>query len=210
LARRTFGDDEREAANMNYSASPTLNKRPKNTHIFERDEHDFYVEPAWCSERLFGVEEFVGPIHDPGCGIGRIILSAVRAGHLASGSDIVERGMTRDFAFDYLADTTPLSYPNIVCNPPYHKAKEFIARAVREARKSAFLVPYGFLFSGKRAAWFKALPLKRIWALVPRPSMPPGELILAGMQPGGGRVDYCWCTFERGHSGPPVFGWLER
>jgi hypothetical protein len=116
--------------------------KPKNTHIFARVAHDFYVEPRWCSEALFRVEPFQGPIHDPAVGLGRIVESAIKASYLASGSDIAEYSPMRDFAFDYLNDNTPLAYPNIVCNPPYRRARDFIERALREARKSAFLLQY--------------------------------------------------------------------
>jgi hypothetical protein len=160
-------------------------KRPKATHIFARADLDFYVEPLWCSERLFAAKSFDGPVHDPACGLGRVVEAAIRAGHIASGSDIIERSATRDFAFDYLADTAPLSYPNIVSNPPYRKAREFITRALRESYRCAFLLQYGFLFGHDRAQWLKSTPLKKVWILAPRPSMPPGELILAGLKPRG-------------------------
>lgn len=32
--------------------------RRRNSHVFARDPHDWYLEPRWCSERLFDVEEF--------------------------------------------------------------------------------------------------------------------------------------------------------
>jgi hypothetical protein len=114
----------------------------------------------------------------------------------------------RDFAFDYLNDNTPLAYPNIVCNPPYRRAREFIERALREERKSAFLLQYGFLFGEERSRWLATTPLRKIWFICPRPSMPPGELILKGMKPSGGRVDYVWCVWERDYSGAPEPGWL--
>ena len=47
-------------------------KRPRRSHIFDRDDHDFYVEPPWCSERLFAVEPFAGLIWDPAAGSGTI------------------------------------------------------------------------------------------------------------------------------------------
>jgi hypothetical protein len=34
--------------------------RPRNSHIWDREKDEHYVEPAWCSERLFQVETFVG------------------------------------------------------------------------------------------------------------------------------------------------------
>jgi hypothetical protein len=149
--------------------------KPKAAHIFARAEHEFYVEPTWCDEALFAAETFSGPIHDPACGTGRIVEVAITAGHAATGSDIVERSDLRDFEFDYLGDTAALAYPNIVCNPPYRRAREFITKALRES------LQYGFLFGAERAAWLASTPLERVWVLAPRPSMPPGELVLAGL-----------------------------
>jgi hypothetical protein len=48
-------------------------KKRRSSHIFERDEHDHYVEPEWVSERLFDVEQLQGPILDPACGWFRIL-----------------------------------------------------------------------------------------------------------------------------------------
>jgi hypothetical protein len=112
-------------------------KRPKAAHIFGRADLDFYVEPLWCSQALFAAESFDGPIHDPACGLGRVVENAIKAGHIASGSDVVERSPTRDFEFDYLSNTAPLHYPNIVSNPPHRLAREFVTRALRESRTNA-------------------------------------------------------------------------
>jgi hypothetical protein len=57
-----------------------------------RTNSDFYIEPEWCSERLFAVEQFTGAIWDPCCGIGRIVEAARRAGYPTIASDIVDRG----------------------------------------------------------------------------------------------------------------------
>jgi hypothetical protein len=35
--------------------------RPRHSRIFARAEHDHYVEPFWCSQRLFAVESFGPP-----------------------------------------------------------------------------------------------------------------------------------------------------
>jgi hypothetical protein len=44
----------------------------------------------------------------------------------------------------------------------------------------------------------------------PRPSMPPGEVILRGEKPGGGKTDFAWLVFEQGYTGEPGIGWLRR
>ena len=60
------------------------------------------------------------------------------------------------------------------------------------------------------ARWLQDTPLARIYLLTPRPSMPPGHVILAGEKPGGGKQDFCWLVFECGHAGPPDVRWLHR
>lgn len=74
-----------------------MNTAVVDAHRFDRERHEWYVEPHWCSERLFAVEQFEGAVWDPCCGFGRIPLSAVKAGHTAVGTDIRDRGYV-DFA----------------------------------------------------------------------------------------------------------------
>jgi hypothetical protein len=63
----------------------------RNSHIWERDANDWYVEPDWCSRRLFEEENFRGEIYDPNCGLGRVLRSAKDAGYAVRASDIVIR-----------------------------------------------------------------------------------------------------------------------
>ena len=44
--------------------------KQKAAHIWERDQHDWYVEPFECSLALFGAEDIPGPVWDPACGMG--------------------------------------------------------------------------------------------------------------------------------------------
>jgi hypothetical protein len=60
------------------------------------------------------------------------------------------------------------------------------------------------------ARWLQGTPLARVYLLTPRPSMPPGHVILAGEKLGGGKHDFCWLVFEHGHVGPPELRWLRR
>jgi hypothetical protein len=64
-----------------------------------------------------------------------------------------------------------------------------------------FFCSTDFVFGHERTQWLKTTPLKKVLVLAPRPSMPPGELILAGQKPGGGRIDYIWGVWERGYDG---------
>jgi hypothetical protein len=95
-----------------------------------------------------------------------------------------------------------------VCNPPFNVAREFAEHALGLARgKVAMIFPTARL---NAARWLYETPLQRVWLLTPRPSMPPGETILRGEKPGGGKVDFCWLVWNRGHIGVPSIDWLHR
>lgn len=183
--------------------------KPINAHAWEREKQEHYVEPHWCSERLFEVERFKDSIWDPCCGFGRIPDAADRAGLIGLGTDIVHRGWRgQKTTIDFLKAEAPLS-ENIVCNPPFNIAGKFARHAVSmsHVEKVAMVFPTARL---NAARWLRETPLARVWLMTPRPSMPPGHTIAAGERPQGGKMDYCWLVWERGHVGAPAIHWLER
>jgi hypothetical protein len=191
-----------------YMGSETLQAaKPRASHIWKRQATDFYVEPEWCSLRLFEEETFEGFIYDPAAGMGRIVRSAHACGHAAIGTDIRPRDKIVEQA-DFL--THDCKAKNIVTNPPFDLVQEFTLRAFDRAKlKVAIIFPTARL---NAAGWLEGLPLERIWLLTPRPSMPPGEVVLRGEKPGGGRVDYCWLVFDKSQhiSKRPELRWLHR
>jgi len=168
------------------------------------DEH--YVEPHWVSERLFQEEKFTGGIYDPACGLGRIVESAIDAGHIAHGADLVDRrgrGNVQDFLLDHTSAPN-----NIVSNPPFDIFEAFTKHALeRASHKVALIMPTARL---NAARWLYDTPLQSVWLLTPRPSMPPGHVIRANGKVGGGKSDYCWLVFEHGYSSHPELKWLHR
>jgi|SRR5712671_2304201 len=181
--------------------------RKRNSHIWAHEPHDFYIEPQWCSQWLFAVERFQGKIWDPACGTGRVADAARSAGHTVDESDLIDRG--RGYRLDFL--TSGATAPNIVSNPPFRIAEAFVKQALKLAdRKVAMLLPAKWLQGDKRAKWLKGTPLRRVWFLCPRPSMPPGQVILAGGKPGGGREDFVWLVWLHGFDGHAEIRWPHR
>jgi hypothetical protein len=183
-------------------------KKEVMAHAFERAENDWYQEPSWCAERLFEEEKFEGSIWDPACGGGNIPEAAKAAGYDVAYSDIVNRGYLElaTIIRDFFTINEPCD--NIVTNPPFNRAQLFAEHALELARgKVAMIFPTRRLNAAK---WLEGTPLRRIWFLTPRPSMPPGEAIAAGQKPGGGKVDFCWVVWERGYKGEAHIHWLHR
>lgn len=183
--------------------------RKRESSLWHRHPDDWYAEPVWCSARLFEVGQFFGAIHDPACGFGRIVESARAAGYEAFGTDKCARPGNwpiRDFleAGEVLA-------PNIVSNPPFGIAERFVSRAIDlSARKTAMLLPANWVQGDTRSRWLETTPLLKVLFITPRPSMPPGPVIEAGVAPGNGTTDYAWFIWQRDYDGKPEIGWLRR
>ena len=182
-------------------------KRPENSHIWDREQHEHYVEPEWVSRRLFDVEKFEGGIWDPACGFGRIVEAAKAAGYSTSASDVIDRGYSGlNKVGDFLRSEGGV--PNIVSNPPFDQFEAFAHHALAIAFNKVAMI---WLVRRLNAArWLQDTPLARIHLLTPRPSMPPGHTITAGEKPGGGKQDFCWLVWDKSHSGPATIGWLRR
>lgn len=182
-----------------------------------RYTEDFYTEPAWTVDLLLDEEEFQGSVWDPACGSGTIPKAFARhmnfQGNNLFASDIVDRGYGWQANFLATIGTHHiLAADNIVTNPPYRLAEEFVRRALELARqKVAVLVQSKFLFSQKRYRLFTEHPPTRIYFLSTRPSMPPGDLLAAGeIEAKGGKVDYLWIVIDKSYQGPTTAHWLLR
>jgi hypothetical protein len=114
--------------------------RIRRSHIFDRDDNDFYVEPAWCSERLFAVERFDNLIWDPASGSGTILRAARAAGLSNFASDVADHGCGP--LQDFLTAAAPAETFDVVCNPPFRLARAFVERALSlGAKKTAVIFP---------------------------------------------------------------------
>jgi hypothetical protein len=197
------------------------NAKPRRTHIFARDAYGHYVEPSWCSARLFAAESFGAPgalVFDPAAGWGRIPQAAKAAGYRPAGADIVDRRCDShafaNFPFtvcNFLIGAPAVRSPwSIVCNPPFNRIPQFCERALDIATyKVAMLMPLRRL---PAAHWLQRLPLESVYLLTPRPSMPPASYLAAGEKPGNGTQDFCWLIFnKRAAVGlEPRMRWLHR
>lgn len=181
-------------------------EKERASHIWKRDEFDWYVEPEICSEALFIVEKFDGSIWDPACGMGRIVSSAISAGYEAVGTDLNPKANSiYGECYNFLTDYVPIEKHNIVSNPPFGIAEEFVIKAIEDVKvggKVAMILPLVWMagFSTKRS-WLPVSPLMRVYPISPRPSMPPAAVIMSGEKPGNGTKDFAWFVWEKGYEG---------
>jgi hypothetical protein len=175
---------------------------------YERASHDFYIEPAWCLDALLDRLP-LSTLHDPCAGTGVIVTAALQRGVAATGADIVDRAYGMFPTRDYFTDAA--SYANIVTNPPFRLAEQIIEHAldhVTPGGNVAVLARVAFLAAQCRHALFCRPETALVLVFSRRPSMPPGDELAAGeVTRGGGKTDYCWIVFHRGHAGGARIEW---
>jgi hypothetical protein len=174
-----------------------------------RETHDFY--PTWpaATRALLAVERFEGAIWEPACGDGAMSRELVAAGYPVLSTDLVNRGYGeggRDFLTEWQAMA-----PNIVTNPPFRWAKEFVDRALlltaTPKGKVALFLRLAFLEGVDRGRWFPFTPLARVWVMSRR--VPMGRGKLPDQDVGHGVIAFAWFVWEHGHTGMPALGWLD-
>ncbi len=182
---------------------------------YKRVVGDWYREPGWLVDALLDVEAFEGGVLDPACGGGTIPARCLARGLLAIGTDIVDRGFGE--RQNFYVRTAPVD--NIICNPPFNQAQQFVEHALTLARRKVAIVQrLAFLEGQKRKRLFEKTPLARIWVSSRRACMPPGIGYSDGprdqwgalkAQDGrGGAIAYAWFVWDHAYSGAPTIGWL--
>lgn len=185
-------------------------RRTLRPSSYVRDPLDFYIEDRGCIDSLLDAESDWGtPILDPACGSGNIVRACQERGYEAIGTDIVSRGFGWEER-DFLHDDPVIQPGSIICNPPYSLTPEFILRALAlGVPKFAMLVGDKFRYSQERWPLFRDHRPATVYVLCRRPSLPPGELYLAGeIEAKGGTKDYEWMVWDHSYHGHTIQRWL--
>lgn len=186
------------------SAAATAKVRKGDTP--QREKDDFYRTPAPSTEALLRVEQFDGPVWEPACGDGAISSVLEDAGYDVVSTDLVERGYgiaRRDFLME-----TRLQAPNVVTNPPFKLADEFVLHALAlGAEKIAIFQRTSWLEGRARyeRLWWPHPPA-RIWQFAARQTLWRGDD--ANAKDSGGAIAFAWFVWERGVHEAPRLGWL--
>lgn len=168
-----------------------------------RQKDDFYPTPPEGTEALLSVESFDGPIWEPACGDGAVSEVLKAHGYTVISTDLVDRGYS-DSGVDFLMEYRPLA-PNIVTNPPFKYAQEFVEKALSlTTGKVAMLCRLAWLEGIERGQMFQSTPLARVWVFSKRLHMSRnGE-----SNGGGGMIAFAWFVWEHGYTGKPTLGWI--
>jgi hypothetical protein len=167
-----------------------------------RPDDDFYPTPPEATEALLAREKFEGTIWEPACGDGAICRVLAAHGHSILATDL----NYRDYGMgdiDFL--TCQLQAANVITNPPFKLAEEFIHHALKQTTgKVAMLCKLQFLEGGKRKIMFESTPLKKVYVFSKRLTMTRnGEKMK-----NSGMIAFAWFVWEHGYEGDPTVAWI--
>lgn len=176
----------------------------------ERAEHDYYATEPKAVEMLLEMETFAPVIWEPACGEGHISKVLQAHGHEVISTDLIYRGFGDPEPLNFLEETLDNFEGDIITNPPYNVALEFIQKAldsVRVGRKVAMLLKIQFLEGKRRETFFKKTPPRTIYVSRSRIRCAPNGNF-EGFK-NGSTICYAWYVWEKGFTGDPVIKWFN-
>ena len=174
----------------------------------EREENDFYATEPKAIDILCQVEKFNEWILEPACGQGHLSKRLIENGYQVYSSDLIDRG----YGMQYDFFETSSWHGDIITNPPYKFAKEFIEKSlsiIPTGNKVAMFLKLQFMEGKARKELFKCHPPKTIYVSSSR-LLCAKNADFDGMIAGGGSaVAYAWYVWEKGYSGKTVVEWIN-
>lgn len=171
----------------------------------DAEANDYYATEPKAVELLLREESFGRKIFEPACGEGHISEVLKAHGYCVCSSDLIDRGYgeVRDF-FDYKQIEEGV---DIITNPPYKYAKEFVEHALKisaDGTKIAMLLRLTFLEGKRRRELFRNTPPQTVY-------VSPERLQCAknGVFEGSSMVAYAWFVWRKGHYGPTNIKWFN-
>lgn len=173
-------------------------------------DHDYYATDPRAVDLLLEAELFDSdtPIWEPACGEGHISEALKQYGYKVRSTDLVDRGYPgAETGVDFLELQEPTWQGDIITNPPFNCAGEFVSKAldsVADGRRVAMFLKLTFLEGQKRRELFRRYPPQTVYVSSARL-----ECGKNGKFTGSSAVAYVWIIWRKGYAGPTELRWIN-
>ena len=174
----------------------------------EREAHDYYATEPKAVEVLLEQEKFSHCIWEPACGEGHISKVLEDAGYEVISTDLIYRGYGDPAPLDFLQESLDDFDGDIITNPPYKYAKEFVETAlhtVRDGGKVAMFLKLTFLEGKARRDLFEKYPPMTVYVFSSRVNC----ALNGDFKKSQSAVAYAWFVWQKGFHGCPVIKWVN-
>lgn len=176
----------------------------------ERQKEDFYATDPIAAKLLLEVETFSPNIWECACGQKHLSLVFEEKGYNVRSSDLINR--CNNEIFDFLSTENQKWHGDIITNPPYKYAKEFIEKAldiIDDGNKVAMFLKIQFLEGKERKKMFQKFPPKVIYVSSSRILCAKNAEFQKMKDGGGSAVAYAWYVWEKGYKGETIIKWIN-
>lgn len=178
----------------------------------EREKNDYYATDPKALEALLKHETFTPYVWECACGEGHLSEVLKNEGYQVRNTDIVDRGYPGTEIKDFLQITKEdikHDFPrDIITNPPYKYAKEFVEHALEISMYGttvAMFLKLSFLEGKARRKLYEKYPPKKIYVFSQRVTCAKnGDFENAVSS----AVAYAWFIWEKGYKGRPSIEWI--
>jgi len=171
----------------------------------EREINDYYATDPIAIKPLIERVKLTQTIWECACGEGHLSRELEVFGYTVISTDIINRGYGSVLDFLKVKEIKPIDY-DIVTNPPYKFAKQFIEKALeisREGGKVCMFLKLTFLEGQARYNLFKQNPPKYVYVFSRRI-----RCGLNGTFKGSSAVCFSWFVWEKGNKDKPTIDWI--
>lgn len=180
-----------------------------SNHIEEqRERHDYYATEPKAMELLLELEQFNNNIWESACGEGHLSEVLVKNGYNVKSTDLIDRGYGIG-GVDFLKDEFEIFNGDIITNPPYKYAKQFIEKSlsiIPKGNRVAMFLKLTFMESKGRKQMFIDNPPKVIYISSSRLlCVKNGDF----SKKESSAVAYAWYIWENGYKGDTVIKWFN-
>ena len=182
------------------------NIRNSMLRFADAEQNDYYATEPKAVELLLEQEQFSERVWEPCCGEGHISKVLEAHGHIVRSTDLIDRGFGVG-GQDFLTSPTVVWNGDIITNPPYRYAKEFVEKAldvVAPGCKVAMLLRLTFLEGQSRRKLFRNNPPQTVYVSSARL-----QCAKNGKFEGKSMVAYAWFVWRKGHYGPTNIKWIN-
>lgn len=181
----------------------------------EREKDDYYAtDPKALEIFLNRIDEDGVRLHkniwECACGEGHLSEVLKNRGYKVWSTDLIDRGYGSGNT-DFLKSIPDSWCGDILTNPPYKYAKEFVEKALEVTRIGAYTVMFlkiQFLEGQARKELFKKYPPKYVYVNSARQVCAKNGDFDKYANGTGTAICYCWFVWEKGFIGEPIIRWI--
>ena len=176
----------------------------------ERESNDFYATENKAIDCLLEKATLDHNLWECACGQGDLSKRLIELGYNVKSTDLVDRGYGEG-GVDFLKCTETFN-GDIITNPPYKYAQEFIEKAlelVPEGNKVFMFLKLQFLEGKARRKLFDLKQLKTLYVCSSRILCAKNGEFEQMRKSGGSAVAFGWYEFEKGYDKDPIIKWIN-